>query len=142
MLDSKRFRRGDAVTEKKDCFSALPETPLLTWSQRINACVTHPTWTWDEGSAPDDNAPEVPERQRKRKRRGGGGRGKRRSPFSLPLSHNNKRRASVGKAAAEWAPGREAGRRTRVVCGGMERSERGLRDSRPPGLSVSGRLRA
>lgn len=87
---------------------ALPETPRLTWLPCLDASFPHSTWTRGAGPAPEDISPEMPERRRKRKRLGGGGRGKCLSRFSLPLNHNNRRRAGVGEAAAE---GRGAVRR-------------------------------
>lgn len=74
----------------------------------------------------------MPELRRKRKRRGGGGRGKCRSRFSLPLNYNNRRRAGVGEAAAEWARGPAAGRRAGRVGGGEEAAGWDLRGSRTP----------
>lgn len=63
-----------------------------------------------------------------------GGRGKCWSRFSLPLNHNNRRRAGVGEAAAEWARGPAADRRAGDVGGGVEAAGSGLRGCRAPDL--------
>lgn len=39
---------------------------------------------------------------------------------SLPPNHNNRPGADVGKAAAGWTRGREAGRRAQGACGEMQ----------------------